>query len=30
VKGFPDPVHAYQVVRESAIESRFEALPGRC
>jgi class 3 adenylate cyclase len=28
VKGFPEPVHAYQVVRESAIESRFEALHG--
>jgi hypothetical protein len=26
VKGFPEPVHAYQVLRESAIESRFEAL----
>src|SRR6516165_2083060 len=28
VKGFPEPVRAYQVVRESAIESRFEALHG--
>src|SRR5262252_2296676 len=28
VKGFPEPVHAYQVLRESAIESRFEALHG--
>ena len=28
MKGFPEPVHAYQVVRESAIESRFEALHG--
>jgi class 3 adenylate cyclase/predicted ATPase/DNA polymerase III delta prime subunit len=28
VKGFPEPVHAYRVVRESAIESRFEALHG--
>jgi class 3 adenylate cyclase/predicted ATPase len=28
VKGFPEPVHAYQVVGESAIESRFEALHG--
>jgi class 3 adenylate cyclase/predicted ATPase len=28
VKGFPEPVHAYQVVRESAIDSRFEALHG--
>jgi class 3 adenylate cyclase/predicted ATPase len=28
VKGFLEPVHAYQVVRESAIESRFEALHG--
>jgi hypothetical protein len=28
VKGFPEPLHAYQVVRESAIESRFEALHG--
>src|SRR5262252_1372634 len=28
VKGFPEPVQAYQVVRESAIESRFEALHG--
>jgi predicted ATPase len=26
VKGFPEPVHAFQVLRESAIESRFEAL----
>jgi class 3 adenylate cyclase len=25
VKGFPEPVHAYLVVRESAIESRFES-----
>ena len=28
VKGFPEPVHAYQVVGVSAIESRFEALHG--
>src|SRR6516164_5237917 len=28
VKGFPEPVHAYRVVRESAVESRFEALHG--
>jgi hypothetical protein len=28
VKGFPEPVHPYQVVRESTIESRFEALHG--
>src|SRR5262245_10191695 len=28
VKGFADPMHAYQVVRESALESRFEALHG--
>src|SRR5262249_40140314 len=28
VKGLPGPVHAYQVVRESAIESRFGALRG--
>src|SRR5215472_10758261 len=28
VKGFPEPVHAHQVVRESGIESRFEALLG--
>jgi hypothetical protein len=28
VKGFPEPVHAYRVVREGAIESRFEALHG--
>src|SRR5215471_1444844 len=28
VKGFPELVHAYQVARESAIESRFEALHG--
>jgi class 3 adenylate cyclase len=28
LKGFPEPMHAYQVVRESAIESRFEALHG--
>src|SRR5215469_6416000 len=28
VKGFPEPVHAYQVVRESGTESRFEALHG--
>jgi class 3 adenylate cyclase/predicted ATPase len=26
VKGFPEPVHAYQVIRESDVESRFEAL----
>jgi hypothetical protein len=26
VKGFPGPVHAYRVVGESAVESRFEAL----
>src|SRR5262245_23491913 len=28
MKGFPEPIHAYQVVRESAIQSRFEALHG--
>jgi class 3 adenylate cyclase len=28
VKGFPEPVHAHQVVGVSAIESRFEALHG--
>jgi predicted ATPase len=28
VKGFLEPVHAYRVVGESAIESRFEALHG--
>jgi class 3 adenylate cyclase len=28
VKGFPEPVHAYAVVRESGVESRFEALHG--
>src|SRR5215472_1579272 len=28
VKGFPEPVHAYRVVGESAVESRFEALHG--
>jgi class 3 adenylate cyclase len=28
VKGSPEPIRAYQVVRESAIESRFEALRG--
>ncbi|TJV38591.1 MAG: adenylate/guanylate cyclase domain-containing protein, partial [Mesorhizobium sp.] len=28
VKGFPEPTHPYQVVRESAVESRFEALHG--
>src|SRR5262249_11578397 len=28
VKGFPEPVHAYQVVGASTIESRFEALHG--
>jgi class 3 adenylate cyclase/predicted ATPase len=28
VKGFPEPVHAYQVVREGGVESRFEALHG--
>jgi class 3 adenylate cyclase len=28
VKGFREPVHAYQVVRESIVESRFEALHG--
>jgi predicted ATPase len=28
VKGFPEAVHAYQVVGESGIESRFEALHG--
>jgi class 3 adenylate cyclase/predicted ATPase len=28
VKGFPEPVHACQVVGESGIESRFEALHG--
>ncbi|MBZ9701775.1 MULTISPECIES: AAA family ATPase [unclassified Mesorhizobium] len=28
VKGFPEPIHPYQVCRESAVESRFEALHG--
>ena len=28
VKGFPEPIHPYQVVGESAVESRFEALHG--
>lgn len=28
VKGFPEPIHPYQVARESAVESRFEALHG--
>ncbi|RWA97374.1 AAA family ATPase [Mesorhizobium sp.] len=28
MKGFPEPIHPYQVVRESAVESRFEALHG--
>ncbi|MER8807529.1 AAA family ATPase [Mesorhizobium australicum] len=28
VKGFPEPIHPYQVFRESAVESRFEALHG--
>src|SRR5215472_11470229 len=28
VKGFPEPVHAYQVVGESGVESRVEALHG--
>ncbi|TIW01026.1 MAG: hypothetical protein E5V85_01560 [Mesorhizobium sp.] len=28
VKGFPAPIHPYAVVRESAVESRFEALHG--
>src|SRR5262249_43101110 len=28
VKGFPEPVHAYRVVGESGVESRFEALHG--
>ncbi|MER8456445.1 AAA family ATPase [Mesorhizobium sp. M1300] len=28
VKGFPEPIYPYQVVRESAVESRFEALHG--
>lgn len=28
VKGFQEPIHPYQVVRESAVESRFEALHG--
>lgn len=28
VKGLPEPVHAYQVIRESAVESRFDALHG--
>ena len=28
VKGFPEPVNAYQAVGESAVESRFEALHG--
>ncbi|MES0098243.1 AAA family ATPase [Mesorhizobium sp. M0019] len=28
VKGFPEPIHPYRVFRESAVESRFEALHG--
>jgi predicted ATPase len=28
MKGFPEPVHAYQAVGESGVESRFEALHG--
>ena len=28
MKGFPEPIHPYQVVGESAVESRFEALHG--
>jgi predicted ATPase len=28
LRGFPEALHAYQVVREGAIESRFEALHG--
>ncbi|WP_292633287.1 AAA family ATPase [Mesorhizobium sp.] len=28
VKGFPEPIHPYQVFRESAVESRYEALHG--
>ncbi|MER8791897.1 AAA family ATPase [Mesorhizobium sp. M0983] len=28
VKGFPEPIHPYQVFRESDVESRFEALHG--
>ncbi|WP_179294613.1 adenylate/guanylate cyclase domain-containing protein [Mesorhizobium sp. WSM3879] len=28
VKGFPEPTHPYQVVREGTIESRFDALHG--
>jgi class 3 adenylate cyclase len=28
VKGFPEPVHAYRMVGESGVESRFEALHG--
>lgn len=28
VKGFPELIHPYQVARESAVESRFEALHG--
>jgi class 3 adenylate cyclase/predicted ATPase len=28
VKGFPEPINVYQVVSESAVESRFEALHG--
>ncbi|MER8957228.1 AAA family ATPase [Mesorhizobium sp. M0833] len=28
VKGFQEPIHPYRVVRESAVESRFEALHG--
>lgn len=28
VKGFPEPIHPYRVVRESAVASRFEALHG--
>jgi class 3 adenylate cyclase len=29
LKGFPEPISAYRVVRESAVESRFEALRAR-
>jgi class 3 adenylate cyclase/predicted ATPase/DNA polymerase III delta prime subunit len=28
LKGFPEPIHAYEVVSESGIESRFEAMHG--
>jgi class 3 adenylate cyclase len=29
LKGFPEPLHAYQILRRSVIESRFEALHAR-